>query len=110
MDAIVARQRREHPSTNAGRPVGVYSFTKGMGDPGAGSFVAIWQLAALLLLLIACANVANLLLVQGVERQREIALRMALGAGRARLAFQLLLGGRRPAPPWGLVPRVRRWH
>ncbi|MEZ5294423.1 MAG: ADOP family duplicated permease [Vicinamibacterales bacterium] len=90
---IAARLAVEYPETNRRRPASVVGFTRGMGDEGVGPFVAIWQAAALLLLLVACANIANLLLARGTERQPEFAVRLALGAGRARLVQQLFIEG-----------------
>lgn len=93
IEAVVARQRAEFPDTNRTRGVRVVSFARGLGDDAVGPFVAIWQAAAVLLLLVACANIANLLLARGTERQPEFAIRLALGASRLRLALQLLIEG-----------------
>ena len=92
--AVVAgRIEKEHPQTNTGRGVAVASFNLGFGDPVLPDILAIWQAAAVLVMLIASVNVANLILARGAERQREMALRLALGAGRGRILRQLLTEG-----------------
>jgi predicted permease len=93
LTAIVDTQRRDFPDTNHSRYAKVVTFTEGMADQGAGAFLGVWQAAALLLLLIACANIANLLLARGAERGPEYAIRLAMGANRLRLFTQTVVEG-----------------
>ena len=67
------------------------TLAKSVQDIGVGPFLMMWQASAIFILLIACANVTNLLLVRGAARQKSIALSVALGAGRGRVVRQLLV-------------------
>ncbi|MGD8454003.1 MAG: ABC transporter permease [Phycisphaerae bacterium] len=89
MDGIAARLAQEHPDINNGYRVQL----TGLQDSLTGrSRSSLWMLlgAVGLVLLIACGNVANLFLSHGLGRKRELAIRAAMGAGRLRLARQLL--------------------
>jgi putative ABC transport system permease protein len=91
MAVIGDRLEREHPQTNRGREARVYTLGDGMMDVGIGPILSMWQASAIFVLLIVCANVANLLLARGAERHREMAVRLALGASRTRLVRELLI-------------------
>ena len=88
--AELARElARTHPEHNANRDVRVEPLTAALRDEGLGPVLGLAQLAGLMVLLIACANIGNLLIALGVDRQREIAIRLALGATRAGVSIGL---------------------
>jgi len=89
---VAARLARAFPKTNEGigaRVVPIWKAQSGVSGILA-SPLAILGAACGLVLLIACANVANLLLVRSAARQREFGIRAALGAGPGRLSRQLI--------------------
>jgi predicted permease len=89
LEGIAERLGQVYPQTNSGhgvRVAGLVRYVTGDARP----FLLLLLVAAAFVLLLACANVVNLQLARATGRQKEIAVRLALGAGRWRLIRQLL--------------------
>ena len=89
MDVTAARLSATYPAMHAGRTSSVTPLReRSLGDLRR----ALWLLSAIsvLVLVLGCINVASLLHAHGIERMRELSIRVALGAGRARLVRQML--------------------
>jgi predicted permease len=92
LGTIAARLARQYPDTNRNLVPVVRPYTETMGsdDENAVFFMMLIVGLGFGVLLVACANVSNLLLARAVARTRDTALRAALGAGRRRLVTQML--------------------
>ena len=89
MNTIAARLAAQYPQTNHGFGAHLESFREAFSGDTRLAVLVLFG-AVVFVLLIACVNVANLFLVRGAARAREIALRQAFGASRARLVRQML--------------------
>lgn len=90
LNTIARRLQQDYPATNAGRGVTLISMIDVLAGP-ARPTLGILVVAVCLVLLISCANLASLLVARNISRQKDLAIRTALGCSRMRLMGELLI-------------------
>lgn len=90
---IASRLQREHPDTNRDWTVSALPLRAGLYGAGTGVILSLLVVGVCLVFAVACANVAGIMLARATTREREMALRMSLGAERAQIARQLVMEG-----------------
>jgi predicted permease len=108
LDGVATRLAQAYPETNTDRGVRLMSLEENYLGSTRSLLVTLFG-AVFLFLLIACVNVTSLQLVRGIARRREISVRMAIGADRARLVRQLLVEGVVLAIAGGAVGALVAW-
>ena len=95
ISAIAARLQKDYPATNRGRSIGLWALWQTPFNHAGELLPTLQVMVAVVafVLLIACANVGNLLLVRSFVRRHEMSVRLAIGASRGRLLKQLLTEG-----------------
>src|SRR5262249_36200876 len=83
--ALSQRLAREHPETNSELAGDGYTVSRGMADVGGPALLALWQAPGPFVLLLSLRDIPHLLLARAAERERGIAIRLALGSSRGRV-------------------------
>jgi putative ABC transport system permease protein len=102
LNSIATALARDFPQTNRGTGARIERLRPGIGTPWFVIFGAMMA-AVGLLLLVSCANVANLLLARSIQRSREVSIRASLGATRSQITRQLLIESMMLAAVAGIV-------